>query len=250
MKTKDLLKLAEDPRFISGIYNYCDRWCERCSFTAHCLTYAMGEDAEDDAAAHDISNENFWQQMHAILQQTLEMIAELASEKGIDLEPIDAESVVEEKRRRAAARENPLSRSATAYADMVSRWFDEAPEQITGGVGHLTDEVIQDATEVINWYQFQIAVKIMRGLTGRRDEKSEGDSQKDSDGSVKVALIGIDRSIIAWRKLLDHLPEKQENILPILFHLEKLRRKTEQAFPNARNFIRPGFDTLHGRLVS
>jgi hypothetical protein len=41
MRAKDLFKLAEDPRFISGIYNYCDRWCERCPFTARCLVYAQ-----------------------------------------------------------------------------------------------------------------------------------------------------------------------------------------------------------------
>lgn len=60
---------------------------------------------------------------------------------------------------------------------------------------------IRDALEVIRWYQFQIAVKIRRGLM--RDEfddidDSESDEdtpeagpQSDSDGSVEVALIGI-----------------------------------------------------------
>jgi hypothetical protein len=28
MKAKELVELAGDPRFISGIYNYCDRWCD------------------------------------------------------------------------------------------------------------------------------------------------------------------------------------------------------------------------------
>ncbi len=33
MDKEQLKKLAKDPKFISGIYNYCDRWCERCAFT-------------------------------------------------------------------------------------------------------------------------------------------------------------------------------------------------------------------------
>ena len=33
MDKNDLLKLATDPKYIPGIYNYCDRWCERCPFT-------------------------------------------------------------------------------------------------------------------------------------------------------------------------------------------------------------------------
>lgn len=31
------LKLVKEGNFIEGIYNYCDRWCEKCSFTARCL---------------------------------------------------------------------------------------------------------------------------------------------------------------------------------------------------------------------
>src|ERR1051325_2005352 len=26
-------------RFIPGVYNYCDRWCERCRFNNRCLTH-------------------------------------------------------------------------------------------------------------------------------------------------------------------------------------------------------------------
>lgn len=26
--------------FIEGIFNYCDRWCERCKFTSHCRLFA------------------------------------------------------------------------------------------------------------------------------------------------------------------------------------------------------------------
>ena len=35
MKAKELVELAGEPRFISGIYNYCDSWCERCNFTSN-----------------------------------------------------------------------------------------------------------------------------------------------------------------------------------------------------------------------
>ena len=33
---KRLRGLTRDPRSISGIYNYCDRWCERCPMTSRC----------------------------------------------------------------------------------------------------------------------------------------------------------------------------------------------------------------------
>src|SRR5437867_10531848 len=95
------------------------------------------------------------------------------------------------------------------------------------------------------WYQFQIAVKIMRGLM-RDDPEEAGEPeavrQSDSDGSVKVALIGMKRSISAWGKLQELLPEKTAGILPMLLHLEQLRRRTGQSFPKAQSFVRPDFD--------
>jgi hypothetical protein len=38
------------------------------------------------------------------------------------------------------------------------------------------------------------------------------------------------------------LPERSELIVPLILHLERLRNATEKEFPNARDFIRPGFD--------
>jgi hypothetical protein len=62
-------------------------------------------------------------------------------------------------------------------------------------------------------------------------------------------LIAIDRSIAAWGRLNSLLPEKAGGIMPILAHLEALRRRTEQTFPNARDFIRPGFDEALNYLM-
>ena len=106
-------------------------------------------------------------------------------------------------------------------------------------------DIINDALEVIRWYQHQIYIKIMRALN--HDDEIEEDEAfpKDSDGSAKVALIGMDRSIGAWGKLQELFPEKTNSILDILVHLDRLRRRTEQTILQARSFVRPGFDTLN-----
>src|SRR5262249_56627146 len=107
---------------------------------------------------------------------------------------------------------------------------------------------LEDAREVIQWYQYQIAVKTMRALSGRREEFEEalelGELPKDSDGSAKVALIGIDRSIAAWRLMQLSLPERDGSIVPLILKLERLRNRLEYSFPQARSFIRPGFDEV------
>src|SRR5207248_4359063 len=85
MPKEELLGLIENPDFISGIYNYCDRWCERCPLTSRCLLYATEKAGEDDPAARDIQNEAFWEKLHDIFAQTRQMIEEDAARQGIDL---------------------------------------------------------------------------------------------------------------------------------------------------------------------
>jgi hypothetical protein len=111
-------------------------------------------------------------------------------------------------------------------------------------------ERLEDAREVIQWYQYQIAVKTMRALSGRLDEQEVDSSEdpwlQDSDGSAKVALIGIDRSIAAWRLMQLALPEREPSIVPLILQLERLRHRIEKTFPYAREFVRPGFDEILG----
>ncbi|MBW2259153.1 MAG: hypothetical protein JRF18_01685, partial [Deltaproteobacteria bacterium] len=78
MKKEDLLKFAEDDQYISGIYNYCDRWCERCPFTARCMNFALSEEQFPDEESHDIQNEAFWQRLSETFQVTLELLEDLA----------------------------------------------------------------------------------------------------------------------------------------------------------------------------
>jgi hypothetical protein len=107
-----------------------------------------------------------------------------------------------------------------------------------------TEDEVNDYIEVVRWYQYFIAVKMIRGLMSRIDEDDylEEEDPRDSDGSAKVALMAIDRSISAWKLICDFRPENADSIHGLLFQLEKLRSSAETEFPNARDFIRPGFD--------
>ena len=68
------------------------------------------------------------------------------------------------------------------------------------------------------------------------------DMPKDSDGTAKIALIAIDRSIGAWGTLLHAYPARMTATLAILALLSRLRLEFEQEFPEAWSFVRPGFD--------
>jgi len=264
MNKKDILRMANDPRFISGIYNYCDRWCERCAFTSRCLNYAIEKKDIGEMATRDLNNKVFWDKLQVIFQQTIEMITELANERGIDLTALDMESASDEiSHRLDEAKDHELSLSAHYYSGIVDRWFElgyplfeQRQDELNtilrldiGGNKRYTEAgEINDAVEVIRWYQHQIYVKLMRALTKKESVdslKEDNTLQSDSDGSALVALIAIDRSIGAWGRLQEYFPQKTNNILDILLHLDRLRRKIKQVFPDARNFKRPGFDDIN-----
>ena len=261
MQRRSLTELASNPDLISGIYNYCDRWCERCPLTSRCLVYATERDDDESSQTHDLTNEAFWRKLGIIFQETRDMIAEWAREAGVDLNKIEEEhDPRQRKRRRQQVDNHPLALAGKRYANDASDWFRELDQTIEVSdvrvAGRASEpewestERLDDALEVIQWYQYQIAVKTMRALSGRLDEQQAdpecAEFPKDSDGSAKVALIGVDRSIAAWRLVQLSLRERETSIVPLILQLERLRHNIETTFPCAREFVRPGFDEILG----
>jgi hypothetical protein len=240
MRRRTLTELANNPDLISGIYNYCDRWCERCPLTSRCLVYATEQEDNDLFENHDIRNEAFWKKLGKIFQDTREMIGSWAGKAGVDLNANGDEDDARYKRKRQLVDNHPLTAAGKKYANAASDWFREFDQTIESN-----DLGVNDAREVIQWYQYQIAVKTIRALSGQKEE-FEADFPKDSDGSAKVAMIGIDRSIAAWRMMQMSLPEHFESIVTLILQLEHLRRRLEKGFPEARGFVRPGFDETYG----
>jgi len=234
-----LTALASNPNLISGIYNYCDRWCERCPLTSHCLVYATEQQNEVSPQNQDIPNAAFWRKLNTIMDETHEVIAEWANQAGIDLNQSADDTQTPNKRKQRNVDNHPLSKAGKKYANAASDWFREL-EQTSDN-----EKADADAREIIQWYQYQIAVKTMRALSDRKTEEEDPDfaeQPKDSDGSAKVALIGIDRSIAAWRLMQLSLPERAEFVVPLILQLARLRNRLEKHFPDARSFVRPGFD--------
>ena len=262
--------LAGDPRFIPGVYNYCDRWCERCPLSHRCLNYAMEQAEEDqDPVARDLASQEFWDSLHRRFHEAVETIHEDAERLGIDLDDPEPEAEVESHERelrREAALNQPLSRDARDYARTVHGWFARSEsllkargvdlEEESGPViGRPVDEVeeIRSVVEVVRWYEHFIYAKLARAIGSRAEEEQQTDPElrailNDGDGSAKIALIAMDRSLEAWATLRQRFPEEKDAILQIQLRLDRIRKETESAFPNARAFVRPGFDEGLARL--
>ncbi len=100
----------QEADFIAGIYNYCDRWCERCPATSRCMVFyrdnqkreshlEKGEDPDDlDTIIEDV-REDF--------QEVIKMISE---ETNVPLEELEkhAASVTRQKQRTFPPSTHPL----------------------------------------------------------------------------------------------------------------------------------------------
>jgi hypothetical protein len=178
----------------------------------------------------------------------MELLRESAKAWGIDIETLD--SAEDEKKIRAkdvAAENHLLCRVAQRYSRSAEDWFGRK-ETLFFEVAPAAREgvSVEEAIEVIRWYQYFIGAKVMRAVRGSLEEKEEryDEFPSDSDGSAKIALIAIDRSIAAWAVIQHYITDGDKEVIAIIAFLDGLRQAVEETFPKARSFVRPGFDAI------
>ena len=248
MNRDRLERLAAEKRFIPGIYNYCDRWCEHCPQTSHCLNFSISEEEFSDPEAQDIRNEAFWNKLSGILAETLELLRESAKKWGIELETLVSMDDIENIKTKDVAAENHLlCRAAKRYSELVEDWFRGRETLLFETAAAAREGVsLEEVFEVIRWYQYFICAKVMRAVRGRIEEEEErcDEFASDSDGSAKIALIAMDRSIAAWAVIRHYITDGAKGVIDVIAFLDGLRQAVEKTFSSARSFIRPGFDKI------
>ncbi len=188
------------------------------------------------------------------------MLHIMAEKLGIDLDQIAKDSAadisLEEEDRRLEG--HPLSVITNQYLLEGKDWIEssklkdyceELTQQVDLGIRQVSEvnnqiSKIEDALEVIQWYLFFIHVKSKRVLNDLSDDFWEEfpEEEKSYNGSAKIAMISIERSMQAWKILLDALGTEQDSILSLLILLDKSRKLLAELVPNYAQFIRPGFD--------
>jgi hypothetical protein len=223
--------------FISGIYNFCDRWCERCRFTTRCRVFADLQESPHDAD----DMESVVGAVRSSLADAKQMLIEKAEEFGIDPFALSDEEFAEIRRREKAFVEgHELSHLAEQYLRSAMKILEDDTLR--------DDDSLSEHLAVLGWFLFFIPVKIKSGLNGLLDDDGfEDDTQTSvpqsyANGTVKVALIAIERSLIAWRQLAD--AGHKERVAPVIDLLESIQVNLEKRFPLARDFIRPGFEEI------
>ncbi len=245
-----LIELAQSGKFIPGIYNYCDRWCERCTMTSKCLTFAHEQamkESATDPETNDISNEKFWESLRLSFQVTFELLEEDAKRFGIDLNnPPDVEIKKPEKR--------PVEKLSKKYSTQMLRWLEANNEKLKQKAEELvvianSEEPalkFADAWEVVQWYSVFISAKVHRAHFDLDERLEEEDDEynvySDNLGSAKIALISIDRTVAALSAMYSVMPENEDDYLKFLASLSQIRKMMLETFPDAMDFKRPGFD--------
>lgn len=238
--------------YIAGVYNYCDRWCERCPFIERCRVYAMEKEFEEK---HPDKKDDFGVQLAYNLENALKMIYEHAAKEGIDLDSIEDEEEtkdpkIEDLKEHAKILTNQYENLAEAWLKgketLIEYQLQEWKKLLEIGVNKIIPKVkdVQNALEVIRWYFFFIRAKISRAYSQMHDKwiLKEFPIQNDMNGSAKIAFIAIENSLAAWEIMRTHFEEETDNILDIMLALSRIRKDIEIHFPNINQFIRPGFD--------
>lgn len=207
---------------------FCDHRCWRCSLSATCPVPALATDAwttpSDRVAAV----------IRASLIVTMEAAMKFAESSGDQVdEPLSVDVATGRSPYDFAT--DALVMDAAEYAKrtvlVARRWAATA------------------AAVSIEEMCLSIASKIYRAVSG---EYETSDVQSDANGSAKVALMLIDESLNAWRQMETDWPAAERTpgnvVMPLAFlhssmeHLRRLREALVLRFPDAPEFVRPGFD--------
>lgn len=250
-----------DAGFIPGIYNYCDRWCEKCIQKSHCMSFVMGKKIEerggfdfDEEVTHE--DENVWARLKDVFESTYEVLHELAAERGIDIEDIYASENIDKEfwgedyensevkgtRDNLMIENSDIIRICMIYEDLADKCLEKVFEMLDEKFGEDKGLEIDNALDAVNWYQDLMQAKMRRALHGYYHADSHEEEREDYNGSAKVALLAIGRSMEGWMALLPHCEKQEREILQLLVVLRQLKKDIEFQFPEAENFRRPGFD--------
>jgi hypothetical protein len=124
-----------------------------------------------------------------------------------------------------------LRDQATGYRTALQQWC--CAER-----GRGADDLDCYATPLF-WNAWVIASRTSRALAARSRRQL---SQGHPDGLAKVALIAVDTSVSTWDAIAADRLVPDDTAERFRRQLQRLGGEIDSTFPNARGFVRPGFD--------
>jgi hypothetical protein len=229
---------------IEGIFNYCVRRCERCAFTSRCSLFQHEREYE-----RQHPNATWQERVHDSFAETFKLLEEWCRREGIDFDEIRREAEHDAtdaalERAEEAVRDDPLQKLATTYMHAAFNVIDRmAPARAL----RRWPRDVEEALDTISWNAGMVGAKVHRALNGFAERgillKDEDPVQNDWNGSAKLARILIGESTSAWRVVMREGEAPEDSpLLELVGLLTRIDQGLAERFPDAMNFIRPGFD--------
>lgn len=211
----EMLAMAESKKFEPGIYNFCDRWCEKCEDTEKCFLFAWEQKRKSRRLVEGKAlEEDFLGELRHNFELVKKLIERSLNEEGLDLEKVLKEQGKEKcwdedvKDRYNQTQCLILSKQYMQEAHKFLEDFHQNRFQFYPELGMGIDfSDIKDEIETISWYHTLLPVKVWRLLYERESTEREKDKElkelmtRDLDKYYGLVERCIQRSKIAWRDL-------------------------------------------------
>lgn len=251
---------SEKKEYIEGVYNYCDRWCEKCKFTANCLLFTQESKINTYEILHNGDISGIEEVFNKEIDRMENEFGEEAEDSDDYLDDDFFESIDEEgeefnlEDEEEKVEKHPISALVDEYftkAHALVKLIDAKYNFSNNSKESLKNPIALkafDDFETFLWYHTFIGAKIKRALFGLNDIDNEEEEELreidayDMNGSAKIGIISIKRSIEALNNLHKILPVFSIEIEEGLILLGKMLNLAEEIFPDCMSFKRPGFD--------
>jgi len=260
--------------FISGIYNYCDRWCEKCFYTNRCLLFNQEIDMEikqilrdDDKNNPNIMDEDMKNSLHSAFKNINKFMDE-EDEQYEEFEMDDfefdddndetefekeffKEKISDEERPSTFLKnaDNPLILLSEKLFNDFYKYYDLFKSKFPDELEEKNSQSpLQQNLDILGWYTPQLHVKIRMSYWNKHKlSKSKDPEFAEIDEEMlninsRIAFIAIEKCIAALNFLYQQKTELQKETKALLNNVLQIRNIFIEEFPNAPTFKRPYFD--------
>lgn len=258
---------------ISGIYNYCDRWCEKCTYTNRCLLFKQEAEREikhilrdenkNDAEvlAKDLSDDfkEAFDHINKFMDEEDEEYEEFEKnssdfddeEEDDDDESFFKEEINDDGRPSAFLKnaDNPLILHSEKLFKDFYKYYDVLKSKYPEELDEKNPEnFLQQNLDTLGWYTPQIHVKIRmcfwnkHNLSKSKDPELIEIDEEMFNVSARIAFVGIENCINALNSLHQQKIAMQSETIYLLTTTRQIKEMFVEEFPTGLTYRRPYFD--------
>ena len=243
---------------IPGIFNYCDRWCERCVYSNRCLVFQKeseqkikhilkDEDPDDPTIfAQDIAD-NFREALETLNKMMEGMDDKIDLDEDADLDD-DFEKIIEPNMEMfdLHTKSNDFFRECSIFIKKIESHLSNRNDELMRE--NKEPKLLAEVVAVLSWYSPQILVKCKRANFSLKeinlavDEVMRVYAIEDFNVTLKIAYLGIKKCLQVLTDLYNHMNEFSDEIINLLVIGNDTEKELLKLFPEIQIYKRPYFD--------